>query len=160
MVGGAGWGWEVLVLDPVQSLPGSRWGLYSERDEEPLESCGGWMWLGFNRTILADFLELKKELAGVDFPQEIGVLGRRYLRSQSDLRTPQDLTSGGSVNTPTCVEVQPTSELVHFMTAAAKTTENSVSTSAYSVSSSGPTLQERLPCFGSCQSFFCDKLYA
>ena len=91
-------------------------------------AVSGWMWLGFNRTILADFLELKKELAGVDFPQEIGVLGRRGTwAAQSDPQDSlQDLTSGGSVNTPTCVEVQPISELVHFMTAAAKTAENSV----------------------------------
>lgn len=91
-------------------------------------AVSGWMWLSFNRTIPADFLELKKELAGVDFPQEIGVLGRRGTwAAQSDTQDSlPDLTSGGSVNTPTCVEVQPTSELVHFMTAAAKTAENSV----------------------------------
>lgn len=44
-------------------------------------AVSGWIWLGFNRTIPADFLEVREELAGVDFPQEIRVLKEGCLGS-------------------------------------------------------------------------------
>ena len=54
----------------------------------------------------------------MDFPQELGSVGGA---AQPDPQDPfPDLAPGGSVNTPMCVEVQSTSELVHCMTAAAK----------------------------------------
>lgn len=98
----------------------------------------------------------------MDFPQEIGVLGRRGTwAAQSD---PQDslpdLISGGSVNTPTCVEVQPTSELVHFMQLQQKQLKTVCATSAYSVSSKQSHPARAVAIFWIMLTLFCDKLYA
>ena len=121
-------------------------------------AVGGWMWLRFNRTIPADFWELR-ELAGVDFPQELGLCGRGS-PAWSSGPLPRSNTWRLSQHSNVC------GSSTHFRagslhdSCSKKQLKRVGVTSAYSVSSKQSYTARAVAIFWLMLTLFCDKLYA